>query len=220
MRHGEQFPLTTDEHVAVAVGQWCVKQRDVGHDGWQQDDRVAGSERVVDHLPVGAGGEQIGPEQPAQRNERDALLPRLERGMDGRTGGVQDLQRAGLQRGGKARAGTELAESNSRGLDGLHATGTNQQVGLQSADGHADQVQAAHAPAHQRPGRGHRHASRVLRNGELGAIRDSRHQRVDADYHGPLRAGTVKNGVGRRILFSMLSSRAMAFSMNLPGFTL
>ena len=64
----------------------------------------------------------------------------------------------------------EFAQSNCRCLQRRDRTGADQDIGLQSADRRAYQVQAAHAAAHQFARRGHGHAAIVLGDHEFGAI--------------------------------------------------
>src|SRR5579883_1843076 len=109
MRHGRELAPPSDPDIAVAIGHRRVEEGDVGADRRQQDDRIAGGERVVDDAPIGPPRHEVGTDEAAQRHEGNAFFRRLQRRMDGGAGRVLDADFARGDRGGKARRRPELA---------------------------------------------------------------------------------------------------------------
>jgi hypothetical protein len=130
-----------DPDIAVAVGERCVEQRDVGLERRQQHDRVVVAERIVDHLPVRPVRQHVRADQAAQRHERNALLGRLERRVQGGAGGVLDSDRARGDRRREARRRPEFPGLTAE-VSSAYAAGADQQVGLQARTGSAMRVSA------------------------------------------------------------------------------
>ena len=108
-------------------------------------------ERIVDHAPVGPVAHQVGAENAAQRQERHALLGRLQPGMEHRAGGVPELDPAGLDRGRRSAAPAPCSPSVTAAVSTLrNAARADQQVGLKAELRHADQMQLARPPPDQR----------------------------------------------------------------------
>jgi hypothetical protein len=149
-----------------------VEQREVGLDGGQQHDRVIVGEWVVDDAPVWPVPEDVGTDQPAQRDERHAFLGRLHRGIEGRTGRVLHGDRLPENGGGEARRRTELAEADRGGLQRLDAAGADQHVGLQGRGRKRHEMQALDATSDQRARRLHRHTGGFARHDDHRAVRD------------------------------------------------
>src|SRR5580704_13936323 len=59
MRHRHQLAMAPDADIALPIGERCMKQRDVGPDRGQRHDAVAGSEGVLDDLPIRAAREEV-----------------------------------------------------------------------------------------------------------------------------------------------------------------
>ena len=172
LRHAQQIAAAADEDVALAVGARGVEERDVGMDRRHDEDPVAGGERVVDHLPVGAVGEEVGPDHPAQRHERHALDAGEQTRVNRGTGRVEHAQAAVAHRLREPRRGAVLAERDRRGLDRRDAARADQNVGLDAARRQADEVQPLHAAPYDRARRRDRDAERIVRYRELRAVGD------------------------------------------------
>ncbi len=189
VRHDQQLALAADEHVAEAIGEAGVEQREVGPNRSQDDDRIARLEGIVDHLPVVAIGQQVGAQEAAKWNERKPLLSCLQCRVDRRAGRIDHAQGALLERRDEPWRGTVLAERHGGGLEGANAACADEDVRLDSADGNAQQMQVADAAAHQLARGGHRYARRILGNGEQRTVRDRGGERFEAAecgvWHGP-----------------------------------
>ena len=179
VRHRHELPAHADPDVAVAIGHGCVEEGDVGLDRGQQQDGIACFERVVDHPPVAAVGLDVRAQDPAQRNERHALLGRLQAGVDGRAGRVADRDEAARDGLAEARSQAVFAERHRRCLDDADAAGADQQVGLQAGLRHGDQLQIADASPDQRA-HGCHGAARVVRgHRQAGSVGDPRGELLD-----------------------------------------
>ncbi len=207
MRDGRQLAAAADPDVAVTIGQRRVEQPDVGLERRQQHDRIRVScQRIVDDAPIVAVAQHVGADQAAQRHEGQALLGRLQRGVDRRAGRILDRDGAGLDRGGEARRWAVLPHGDRGGLDRGDAAGADQDVGLQAALRHRHQPETARPAAHQGPRRGDRHAGVVGRQRHQGAVWDLGGQGIDVGQqqrHGStgtalLRTSAVGNHPGRR----------------------
>jgi hypothetical protein len=172
LRHPQQIAAAADEDVALAVGARGVEERDVGMDRRHDEDPVAGGERVVDHLPVGAVGEEVGADHPAQRHERHALDAGEQARVNRGTGRVEHAQAAVAHRLREPRRGAVLAERDRRGLDRRDAARADQNVGLDAARRQADEVQPLRAAPHERARRRDRDAEGIVRYRDLLAVGD------------------------------------------------
>ena len=170
MRHGEQLAPAAYVHIARAIGERRVEQRDVGIDRGQHGYLVSGIKRIVDDLPVRARCEQVAADQSAQGDERQAFLPGLKRGMHRRAGRVEHADATVAQGIDETVRRPEFAQRHRRGFNDVDGAGADQYLRLQPADGHAYQVQAAHAAAHEFARGGHGHAAIVRGDHEFGAV--------------------------------------------------
>src|SRR5262249_26148916 len=114
--------------------------------------------------------QQTGSDQSAQRHERHALLARLKRGMQGRTGRVFYLQRSRGHGGGKPRCRTELAEADGGSFNGSKRAGANEQVGLQARCRQRHEMESLDAASNERAGSLHGDARLLARHRQHAAI--------------------------------------------------
>ena len=149
-----------------------MEQRDVRPDRRDQEQRSVAI-GIVDHAPVGAMRDQVRADHAAQRQERHALLGRLQARMDRRAGRIAHLDRPRPYGGNEARRRPVLVEGHRRRLDAAHAAGTDQEIGLEAQLRHADQVQIARATTNQSAHDRERAARIVGREGETGTVRNA-----------------------------------------------
>ena len=196
--HGHQFAAASDPDVALGVGPGAVKNGDVGLDRRQQHHRPAAlAQGVVDDLPIVPVVDQVRTDEPAQGHEVDPLLGRLQRGVDGRTGGIAHVEGAAFDGLGKPRRRTRFAEADGGRLQGLHRPGPDQQVGGQAADGHRQQVQVLDPTADQGPDQGHGHPAIFGRQRQKRPVGHPGGQAFKV-FHG--RHRRVMEGTGRRLV--------------------
>ena len=117
VREGGEFAPPADPDIAGFVGHDGMEGGDVGREGGEQDDLVRlGAERVLDDLPVRPMREEVAAQDAAQRHEGNALLRRLQHGVDGGAGRVEHAQAAAGDGGGEAGGKPGLAEADGAGL--------------------------------------------------------------------------------------------------------
>ena len=138
--HRSEFGLAPDPDVAEAIRLGRVEQREIGTYRGDDDDRIIGSERIADDLPVRSRLHQIAADDAANRHERNALLTRRETRQYRRTRRVHQSETAGPHALGETGRSAGLAQGHGAGFDRSDEARADQQIGLYAADGHADEV--------------------------------------------------------------------------------
>ena len=187
MGHGGQLAPPPDPDIAGAIGERGMEERDIGLQRRKKQQGIGIAIGIVDGAPIGPAPDQVAAQDPTQGHEGDALLRRLQPGMDGGTGGVADGDRSRLDRGGEASCRARLPQHDACRLDLGDGTGADQEIRLQPAGRHGQQAQTTRAPAQQRPRRRHGDADMVGGYGEQAAIGNPRRQRLEGEELGHVR---------------------------------
>ena len=140
---------------------WTVPRR--------RDDRVVFSKGIVDHFVVRAIAQDVGVDQPSERDERDALLCRLQCRVYRGAGRIQYFDCARFDGPPETWGLAIFAQGHGGCFNRLHRAGGDQKIGREPEAWHADQMKIANTVPDHGPDRRHRDAAAVFGQGQLGA---------------------------------------------------